>query len=168
MQSRFILTQYDNLKYDYSKLTETNRKQDAEVKKLKVESNKLSAQSAKEATTLDALDQYSGRQNLEIVGIPVTSNEDTNAIVQELLQETISTPNISTSHGLQTKSKSNPPTIIVRFVSCNIRNKIYSKCKRACNADFSKLSIKGVEKMYIDENLTYLSKRNYFGSLNKK
>ena len=65
-----------------------------------------------------ALEQYGRRQNLEIVGIPVTSNENTNAIVQEiveLLQVTISSKDISTSHRLHSKSKSNPPPIIVPF-----------------------------------------------------
>ena len=32
----------------------------------------MSAQGAKEASKLDALEQYGRRQNLEIVGIPVT------------------------------------------------------------------------------------------------
>ena len=107
---------------------------------------------------------------MEIVGIPVPSNEDTNAIVQEiaeLLQVTISSKEISTSHRLQNKSKSNPPPIIVRFVNRDVRNRIYSNRKNARNADFTKLSIKGVEKNFINENLTFL-KRNYFGSLNKK
>ena len=88
-----ISTKYDKLKDGYSKLIETNKKQDAEIKKLKAESNEMSAQGAKEASKLDAIEQYGRRQNLGIVGIPVTSNENTNATVREiaeLLQVTIS------------------------------------------------------------------------------
>ena len=99
----FISSKYDKLKDEYSKLIEKNKKQDAEIQKLKAESNEMRAQGAKEASKLDALEQYGRRQNLEIVGIPVTSNEDTNAIVQEiaeLLQVTISSKDISTSHRL--------------------------------------------------------------------
>ena len=89
------------------------------------------------------------------VGIPVISNEDTNAIVQEiaeLLQVTISSKDLSTSHGLQIKSKSNPPPTIVRFVNCDVRNRIYTNRKNARNADFTKLSIKDVEKIFINKN----------------
>ena len=68
----FISTKYDKLKDEYSKLIEKNKKQDAEIQKLKAESNEMSAQGAKEASKLDALEQYGRRQNLEIVGIPVT------------------------------------------------------------------------------------------------
>ena len=82
----FISTKYDKLKDEFSKLRENNKKQDAEIKKLKAESNEMSAQGPKEASKLDALEQYGRRQNLEIVGIPVTSNEDTNAIVQEIAE----------------------------------------------------------------------------------
>ena len=100
----FISTKYHKLKDEYFKLKETNTKRDAEIKKLKAESNEMSAQGAKEASKLDAFEQYDQHQNLEIVGIPVTSNEDTNAIVREtaeLLQVTISSKDVSTSHCLR-------------------------------------------------------------------
>ena len=124
----------------------------------------------KKASKLDALEQHGRRQNLEIVGIPVTSNEDTNAIVQEiteLLQVIISSKNISTSHCLQAKSKFNPPPIIVRFVNRDVRSRIYNNRKNARNADFTKLSIKGVEKIFINENLTYLKKKLFWKSKQK-
>ena len=129
---------------------------------------KSATEGAKEAPKLNALEQYGRRQNLEI--IPVTSNADTNAIVQEiaeLLQVTISSKDISTSHRLHTKSKSNPPPIIVRFVNRDVRNRIYSNRKNARNADFTKLSIKGVEKIFINENLTYLKKKLFWKSKQK-
>ena len=75
----FISTKYDKLKDEYSKLIKKNKKQDAEIQKLKAELNEMSAQDAKEASKLDALEQYGRRQNLEIVGIPVTSNEEINS-----------------------------------------------------------------------------------------
>ena len=40
----FISTQYDKLNDEYFKLIETNKKQEAEIKKLKAESNVMSAQ----------------------------------------------------------------------------------------------------------------------------
>ena len=63
----FISTKYNKLKDEYSKLIETNKKQDAEIKKLKAESNEMNAQGAKEASKLHALEQYGRRQNLDIL-----------------------------------------------------------------------------------------------------
>ena len=84
-----------------------------------------------------------------------------------VLQVTISSKDISTSHRLYTKSKSNPPPIIVRFVNRDVRNRIYNNRKNARNADFTKLSIKGVEKIFINENLTYLKKKLFWKSKQK-
>ena len=39
--------------------------------------------------------------------------------------------------------------------------------KNARNANFTKLSIKGVEKIFINENLTYLKKRLFWKSKQK-
>ena len=128
----FISRQYDQLKNEYSQLLITNKKQETEIKNLK------------EAAKLDDLEQYGRRQNLEIVGIPVQKDENTNAIVQEvakLFKVTITASDISTSHRLQTKNELNPPPIIVRFVSRDIpvRNKLFSNRRNARNADFSQL-----------------------------
>ena len=87
--------------------------------------------------------------------------------IAKLLQVTISSKNISTSHRLHTKSKSNPSPIIVRFVNRDVRNRIYNNRKNARIADFAKLSIKGVEKIFIDENLTYLKKKLFRKSKQK-
>ena len=81
----FVSTQYDNLKDEYPKLIETNKKQEAEIKKLNAESNETSAQVLIEALKLNALEQYGLPQNLVIVGIPVTSNKNTMRLCQKLL-----------------------------------------------------------------------------------
>ena len=108
----FISRQYDQLKVEYSQLLITNEKQETEIKNLKSTAIELSSQGEKEATKLDDLEQYGRRQNLEIVGIPVQKDENTNAIVQEvakLLKVTITASDISTSHRLQTKNELKPP-----------------------------------------------------------
>ena len=79
----FISRQYDQLKVEYSQLLITNEKLETEIKNLKSTAIELSSQGEKEATKLDDLEQYGRRQYLEIVGIPVQKDENTNAIVQE-------------------------------------------------------------------------------------
>ena len=157
----FISRQYDQLKVEYSQLLITNEKQETEIKNLKSTAIELSSQGEKEATKLDDLEQYGRRQNLEIVGIPVQKDENTNAIVQEvakLLKVTITASDISTSHRLQTKNELKLPPIIVRFVSRDIQNKLFSNRRNARNADFSNFSVNGVESIFINENLTYHKK----------
>jgi len=82
--------------------------------------------------------------------------------VADLLQVKLIPNSISTSHRLKTKRKSDFPPIIVRFVSRDIKNKIYNNRKHAKNADFSKLSIQGMEKVYVNENLTHLRKNLFW------
>ena len=166
----FISRQYDQLKVGYSQLLITNKKQETEIKNLKSTAIELSSQVEKEATKLDDFEQYGRRQNLEIVGIPVQKDENTNAIVQEvakLLKVTITASDISTSHRLQTKNELKPPPIIVRFVSRDIRNKLFSNRRNARNADFSNFSVNGVESIFINENLIYHKKQLFWKSKQK-
>ena len=87
--------------------------------------------------------------------------EDTNTIVREvgnLLNVEVLLCHISTSHRLPVNPKnkiSNPP-IIARFVNCDVRNKLYANRKLLRSIDFSKFSITGTEKIYVNENLTQL------------
>ena len=88
----------------------TNEKQETEIKNLKSTAIELSSQGEKEATKLDDVEQYTRRQNLKIVGIPV-QDENTKAIVQEaakLFKVTITASDISTSHRLQINNELKP------------------------------------------------------------
>ena len=110
---------------------------------------------------------------LEIVGIPVQKDENTNAIVQEvakLLKVTITASDkleLETLHRLQTKNELKPPPIIIRFVSRDIRNKLFSNRRNARNADFSNFSVNGVGSIFINENLTYHKKQLFWKSKQK-
>ena len=80
----FICSQYDVLKEEYDKLVPTNKNQEAEICKLKSESLDMKTQSIKDMDKLDQVEQNGRRHNLEIVGVPVQENEDTNALVMEV------------------------------------------------------------------------------------
>lgn len=165
----FISAKYDELMKNYDQLAETNRSQETIISQLKNQSTELKTNGAKEASKLDSLDQYGRRQNLEIVGIPITKGENTNAIVTEvaeLLQVKIAPGDISTSHRLQSKNDK-PPSIIVRFVNRDVRNNFYKNRKAAQNVDLSKLSVKGVNHIYVNENLTNFRKRLFWKTKQK-
>ena len=132
----FICSQYDVLKEEYDKLFPTNKNQEAEICKLKSESSDMKKQSIKDMDKLDEVEQYGRRQNLEIVGVPVQENEDTNALVIEvakLLDVEVPPDQISTSHRLPINPNSKiskTPPIIVRFVNRDIRKKLFWKSKQ--------------------------------------
>ena len=70
----FISSQYDKLKDDYSQLLDTRKKQETEIKKLKSKAIVLSSQGTEKAIKLAALEQYGGRQNLEMSAFQFRTN----------------------------------------------------------------------------------------------
>ena len=119
------------------------------------------------AVKVDAIEPYGRRQNLEIVGIPYVEGENTNEIVTEvakLIEVDVKPEDISTSHRLPVRSSPDnstrkPPAIIVRLVGRDIRNKIFANRKLTRNLDLEKISVKGTEQLFINENLTQQRKK---------
>ena len=81
----FICAKYKNLKIDYEKLQKINKKQAGDIEKLQTQSTNLEIREAKGEGKIDENEQYDRRQNLEIAGIPSKTGENTNKIVQEVL-----------------------------------------------------------------------------------
>ena len=104
----FVCSKYESLKSEYEKLHQTNRKQESEIISLKEQSTAFENKQIKNTEKLDAVEQYSRRQNLEIKGVPIVYGKDTNKIVVEVarsLNVDISTDDISTSHRLFVSKK---------------------------------------------------------------
>ena len=161
----FISAKYDELKVDYDKQIETNKKLENELKTLKNQIAENNKQTNKEAVKLDSLEQYGRRLNLEIAGIPFTEGENTNAIVTEvaeLLDVKITDKDISTSHRLRSRNDYRPPLIIARFISRDVRNELYSKRKLTQGINLDQLSVKRISELYINENLTPFRKRLFW------
>ena len=88
--------------------------------------------------------------------------------VAKLLQVELTPDQISTSHRLPTKRKQSSneqhpsPPIIVRFISRDIRNRIYGLCKLTRNVDLESFSVEGTQRLFINENLTYHRKQLFW------
>ena len=114
---------------------------------------------------LDAVDQYSRRQNLEFQGVPVTADEDViDKVIKlsELVGVKVTKNDISTAHRLRPKRHAivnEPPPIIVRFINRNLRNQIYHNRISAKSLTETDFPISGMTKLYINENLTQERKR---------
>ena len=82
-----------------------------------------------------------------------------------MLNVSLSSDQISTSHRLQTRPKptnSEPaasPPIIVRFVSRDVRNQLYVNRKLARTANILEFSLQGAVNVYINENLIQSRKK---------
>ena len=172
----FISCQYEDLKTEHNKLLLSNKNQDIEIKSLKDHSMELTDKVLQDTEKIDAVEQYGRRQNLEMVGVPMEEGEDTNKIVIEvakLLQVELTPDQISTSHRLPTKRKQSSnelhpsPPIIVRFISRDIRNRIYGLRKLTRNVDLESFSVEGTQRLFINENLTYHRKQLFWKTKQK-
>jgi len=76
-----LCTDYELLKSNYNELKKTNENQTNKLEELQANSEDLEKKSNQEALKLDAVDQYSRRQNLEFQGVPVKEDEDVIDIV---------------------------------------------------------------------------------------
>ena len=167
----FVRSNYKSLKSQYEKLLQTNRKQESEIISPKEQSIALENKHIKNTEILDAVEQHCRRQNLEIKGVPIVYGEDTNKIVVKVarsLNVDISTDDIPTSHRLPVSTKleenddSTSIPVIVRFVSRDVRNKIYANRKLTRQLDMKKFGLKGTTNLFINENLTLLRKRLFW------
>ena len=172
---QFLSCQYDDMKAECERLNKVNQQQEEEIQKLKSQSLELEDRGTKEEEKVDAIEQYGRRQNLEIAGIPVKPGENTNEIVTEvakLANVDITADQISTSHRLPPKRSGNtignkptpPPSIIVRFINRDVRNKIYSNRQLLRKIDVTKFSVDGTNNIYLNENLTRIRKQLFWKS----
>ena len=166
----FICVKYEDLKINYEKLQKINKKQAGDIEKLQTQSTNLEIREAEGEGKTDENEQYDRRQNLEIAGIPSKTGENTNKIVQKvakLMNINLSEDQISTSHRLPVSQRSNrdnteskkrqktsSPPIIVRFLSRDVRNSLYSNRKLLREANLKKIFVQGTTEIYLNENLT--------------
>ena len=139
----------------------------SEISNLKSECNTLRKESVKSNNTIQLflnqmndLEQYSRRECLEIRGIPVREDEDTNEIVKKvgnLVDVEIEDEDISISHRLPMRKNSTyDPAIIVKFTRRDIRNELYEAKKELRNKSTKDLGLgrHQEKKIYLCENLT--------------
>ena len=105
-----------------------------EVTKLKRNVHKIIKRQNFAEDELERLEQYGHRENLEIHGVPITPNENTNQIAKKSLI-LLDDKQISTSYGLKTNSNNHVdkskqkvhPCTIVCFSNRDKRNEFFRK-----------------------------------------
>ena len=83
------------------------------------------------STPMDDLEQYGGRDNFRIAGIPDSDNDDFDSAVLKICSAVEVNPSvqpsyIAVSHRLGTKEAGKTRQVIVKFVTRNVRVRVYS------------------------------------------
>ena len=166
----FLSKEYD----DFLAEKHDNKNLMNDINGLKSSVKSMSDQQTMMKEELDALEQYGRRENLELHGIPIRENENTNQIVRKvanLLDVEIKESDISTSHRLPNQHQQNfmkqnsgsqaykTSSIIVRFANRDKRNELYYKRHKFDCSSFSEVFPRLVpENFRITENLTKFRK----------
>jgi hypothetical protein len=110
--------------------------------------------------SINEMEQYSRRESLEIKGIPVTKDENTDELVTkvgELMGLSSKEEDISVSHHLpisnKYKGKRTESTIIVKFVRRNTKERYYRARKVLKDITTRNLGFSSHNKIYINESL---------------
>ena len=162
----FISTKYDQLLNNYVSQEQKIENLTRDNTLLKSQVASLQNEFKQEKEALNDLEQYSRRECLEIKGIPVVPDEDTNKIVTQvgsLLDVEIGKGDISVSHRNPSKGKRDDPhSIIVKFTRRDVRDKLYKAKKKLKAFTTANLSLQTVtatdNKIFISESLTKTNK----------
>lgn len=169
-----FIDKYDKL-LNIVQLQETTVKNlSAENKVLKLQVSNLQNELFQTKEAVNDLEQYSGRECLEIKGIPSTLYENTDEIIVKvgsLVGVDIVANDISVSHRLPTKNHRYPPPIIAKFVRRNVRDELYharKKWKDFSTTDLNMGAQATGNKIFISESLTSKNKELFNDALKLK
>ena len=156
----FLSSKYDDLLAKSNVLETSNKSLQQENQLLRSQVSNQEHITTQISSNLNDLDQYIRRDTLEIKGIPVTRDENTDVLVSSvgvLADVNIQPEDITISHRLKApKDAKFPPSIIVKFVQRSLRDKLYYAKKHLKDKSTSDLHMWHTtnNKIYISENLT--------------
>ena len=144
---------------------ERNKQLKTELQATKVQVKKQEEHINELYDSIDALEQYSRKNSIEIVGIPedVCENEEAVRKIAQVLNVDVKAEDIDICHRVKRKH-SNP--IIARFVSHKVKRALYKSRVRLKNVKLSELfpnasaaARVASERIFINENLTASRRR---------
>ena len=168
-----IIQSLEFMSRQYDALTESNKTLTEENKVLKSQVGHLRNEISQIRVMVEEQEQYLRRDCLVLSGIPKTSEENTDEIVNEvatLMNVGLGDSDISVSHRLPTKSASSCPNIIVKFTRRECRDNIYRQRKKLKDFSTSDINLGRVadNKIFISESLTASNKQLFDNCLKYK
>ena len=159
----------DKLKQDVSSLKKAVRKAEDDVADLNDDLDGLKSDLDSAICQIDDLEQYNRKHNLEIHGIPESSEENlSDKIIKlgKILNVHIVNNDIDICHRMATRrSNGGPRPIIVRFRSYRAKSELYKSKKHLRSVSLNNY-FHGAEAAYINENLTNY-RRELFAKVRK-
>ena len=147
----------DKLKQDVSSLKKVVRKAEDDVADLNDDLDGLKSNFDSTICQIDYLEQYNRKHNLEIHGIPESSEENLSDKIIKLgkvLNVHIVNNNIDICHRMATRRSNGGPTPnIVRFRSYRAKSELYKSKKHLRSVSLNNY-FHDAEAAYINENLT--------------
>lgn len=181
----FINEQFEAMRAKVASLEEENRGLKLENGALKSQLNVITDKLREHESMLDDQEQYLRRECVEIKGIPVQDDEDTNDIVIQVAQLAgvdVQDEDISISHRLPANNKAwkdndgvthppSPPIIIAKFVRRDLKDAIYRarfKLKDKTTRDLEGSTGADNNHIYLSESLTQTRKKLFKSCLKVK
>ncbi len=135
------------------------QKYEQEAASLKKENTILRQDNEKLEKRLDAMEQYTRRNNVVLHGIPVTSKEVTDDIVIQYAKAvglSMAYTDIDVSHRLPKRdpNNTNPPTIIAKLTRRSMKYRLMSLSKDKKNVPLQNLGFQSNKSCYITDHLT--------------
>lgn len=159
---KFISEQYDEILGRLKTIEEEKKELIKENESLREELTATTTALNRLKEDHNNLEQYSRRDCLEIRGIPISEDENTNESVVKLANKIgvkMAYQDISTCHRLPRRSDPQAlPAIIVKFVRRDMRDQLYRARKRLRNMTSKDLGYRNNNRVYINESLTQSNK----------
>lgn len=171
----FMSSQYDTLLQTSNRLEQKITTIQQEMNAIKYEKDQLQLDLHRAQNEIDLLDNQCRRDTLETKGIPQLPNENTTDLIihiASLLSVKVTESDISTTYRMPVKTPQNVdqydahPTLIVKFSNIKIRNQLLRQKKAA--RFITDFGIKGMDKLYINESLSYRKRQLFHLSRTKK
>ena len=154
----FLSSKFDDLIKSVEEVKDESKALRVENVRLQERVASLEGQVTTAETDMENLKQYLRRDIIEIHGVPVSADEDTNSIVRRVVELVDSEINlddrdISISHRLPV-SPGRIPAIIVKLTRRDVRNKIFNLKHNLRFKNARDLGFQQDSKLYINESLT--------------
>lgn len=111
----------------------------------------------------EEMQQYSRNVNLQIDGVPETSNENVMQIVNKLSiaidEPIVLNQDIQAAHRLASSNKNRPRGIVIRFSNRQKRDNVLEKCKKAKLTSTTFVENVPATPVYVNEHLTLYYKK---------
>lgn len=143
-------------------LGQENIARQQEYTELKKENSDLKIEISTLKMHIQDIEQYSRRDNIEIVGVPYTQRENIYQVldnIAKVIDVPFSKADLSIAHRLPDTKKTGKPNILVKFVNRHVKVEWINQAKTRKPTAADLCASWGSTKIYLNDHLTYNNKQ---------